>query len=134
MAFPSPARLHRTIQLAFVLFSRGPRGNSTAMPRGSTGRGPSCPARPQPKPSCRSVPCSGSSVFSSATAFDPVHPAGLTVLLVALASALLCRRGFCGFLCPVGWLSGVLSRFGERNGLRCEPGKRVEWLLTLPNT
>ena len=45
--------------------------------------------------------------------YDPIHPAGLTILLVALCTAILCRRGFCGYLCPVGWLSGLLARLGH---------------------
>ncbi|MFR0874299.1 MAG: 4Fe-4S binding protein [Bilophila wadsworthia] len=64
--------------------------------------------------------------------YDPIHPAGLTILLVALCTAILCRRGFCGYLCPVGWLSGLLARLGTRLGVSCRPGRRLEWLLSAP--
>ena len=48
--------------------------------------------------------------------YDPVHPAGLTILLVALATALLLRKGFCGYLCPVGLVSNLLEKLGTRLG------------------
>ncbi|MFQ9868044.1 MAG: 4Fe-4S binding protein [Bilophila wadsworthia] len=56
----------------------------------------------------------------------------MTILLVALCTAILCRRGFCGYLCPVGWLSGLLARLGTRLGVSCRPGRRLEWLLSAP--
>ena len=34
--------------------------------------------------------------------WDPIHPAGLTILIFALLSALFLRKGFCGYVCPVG--------------------------------
>ena len=132
MAFPSPARLHRTIQLAFVLFLAWTAWELYGYAAWLDGKGAFVPRPPAAEAFLPLSALLGLKRFLLGHGFDPVHPAGLTVLLVALASALLCRRGFCGFLCPVGWLSGALSRFGERNGLRCEPGKRLEWLLTLP--
>lgn len=60
--------------------------------------------------------------------YDPVHPAGLTVLLAAMASAFVARKGFCGAVCPVGLLSDLLARAGAGLGLerRCP---RVAGLL-----
>lgn len=49
--------------------------------------------------------------------YDPVHPAGLTILLAALAVSWLLRRSFCGQVCPVGFLSECLGRLGQRLGL-----------------
>lgn len=49
--------------------------------------------------------------------YDPVHPAGLTILFAALATAWVCRKGFCGFLCPVGLASDRLGALGKRLGL-----------------
>lgn len=46
--------------------------------------------------------------------YDPVHPAGLTILLLALAVSLLFRRGFCSWFCPVGTVSEWLGILGER--------------------
>ncbi|MGC3997780.1 MAG: 4Fe-4S binding protein [Anaeromyxobacter sp.] len=49
--------------------------------------------------------------------WDQVHPAGLTLLLAALATAFVARKGFCSWVCPVG----TLSRLAE------EAGKRLLW-------
>ncbi len=49
--------------------------------------------------------------------YDFVHPAGLTILLAALAISLLFRRGFCGWICPIGLLSEILDWVGRKIGL-----------------
>ena len=46
--------------------------------------------------------------------WDEVHPAGLTILLAALASALIARKAFCAWVCPVGTLSRVLEATGRK--------------------
>lgn len=46
--------------------------------------------------------------------WDPIHPAGLTIFLAALAIALLCRKGFCGWICPVGFISNSIEGIGRR--------------------
>ncbi len=45
--------------------------------------------------------------------WDMVHPAGLAIFIAILASALLFRRGFCGYVCPVGLLSDMLEKAGR---------------------
>jgi polyferredoxin len=47
-------------------------------------------------------------------AWDEVHPAGLAILLAALATALLARKAFCSWVCPVGTLSRALEWVGRR--------------------
>lgn len=42
--------------------------------------------------------------------YDEIHPAGLTILLSALAIALLLRKGFCGWICPVGFVSNLVEK------------------------
>lgn len=37
--------------------------------------------------------------------FDPIHPAGLTILLLAITSSILLKRGFCSHICPIGTIS-----------------------------
>ena len=37
--------------------------------------------------------------------FDPIHPAGLTILLLAIISSVLLKRGFCSHICPIGTIS-----------------------------
>ena len=49
--------------------------------------------------------------------YDFVHPAGLTILLAAMASAFIFRKHFCGFVCPVGLASDLLSEAGRKTGL-----------------
>jgi polyferredoxin len=46
--------------------------------------------------------------------WDPVHPAGLVILLAAIAGALLARKAFCGWICPVGTISSALEWVGSR--------------------
>ena len=42
--------------------------------------------------------------------FDNIHPAGLVIFIAALLMALLLRKSFCGWICPVGALSDWLWR------------------------
>ncbi len=49
--------------------------------------------------------------------YDPIHPAGLTILLAAFAIALVWRKGFCGWICPVGAASNLAENVGRRAGI-----------------
>jgi polyferredoxin len=64
--------------------------------------------------------------------WDPVHPAGLTIFLAALAMALLFRKAFCGQVCPVGFVEERLGRLGQRLGLARSVPVWLERLLRLP--
>ncbi len=46
--------------------------------------------------------------------YDPIHPAGLTIFLAALCLGLLLRKGFCGWICPVGFASNLAEMTGRR--------------------
>ncbi|WP_176724137.1 4Fe-4S binding protein [Desulfoplanes formicivorans] len=46
--------------------------------------------------------------------FDPIHPAGLVILLAAVGSALVFRRAFCGYVCPIGCLFDAVHRLSSR--------------------
>jgi len=46
--------------------------------------------------------------------YDTVHPAGLTIFLAALTIGLLLRKGFCGWICPVGLVSNLVDEAGRR--------------------
>ena len=65
-------------------------------------------------------------------AWDAVHPAGLTILLCALTSALLLRKGFCGYVCPVGTVSFWLFQLGRRWGVTLSPPRRLSVALAIP--
>ncbi len=64
--------------------------------------------------------------------WDPVHPAGLCILIMALFTSLLLRKAFCGYLCPLGALSFRLFQLGKKLGISCSVPKKISWLLTLP--
>ncbi len=46
--------------------------------------------------------------------FDQAHPAGLTILLAALTLGILARKGFCGWICPVGVVSNLAEQLSTR--------------------
>ena len=46
--------------------------------------------------------------------WDDIHPAGLTIFMAALAIALLLRKGFCGWICPVGFVSNMIEKAGKK--------------------
>lgn len=45
---------------------------------------------------------------------DPVHPAGLVIFVSVLAVSLLFKKGFCGWICPIGTASQYLWMAGEK--------------------
>lgn len=61
--------------------------------------------------------------------WDQVHPAGLTLLLTFLAMAWLFRKGFCGYVCPVGLISNMLESVGRKLGLAKVPNKWFDFPL-----
>jgi polyferredoxin len=42
--------------------------------------------------------------------FNPIHPSGLIIFMVILATAVLLKRGFCSWVCPFGLLTEYLNR------------------------
>lgn len=42
--------------------------------------------------------------------FNRIHPAGLMILLAAMATGLVLKRGFCSWVCPFGLLAEYLNR------------------------
>ena len=46
--------------------------------------------------------------------FDPVHPAGLTILISVILSAILLKRGFCSHICPIGTISELLYNLRKK--------------------
>ena len=53
--------------------------------------------------------------------YDPIHPAGLTIFLAALALGLLLRKGFCGWICPIGFASNLAQLVGRKLKISCTP-------------
>lgn len=46
--------------------------------------------------------------------WDDVHPSGLTIFMAAPVIALLFQKGFCGWICPVGFVSNVVEKAGKK--------------------
>jgi polyferredoxin len=46
--------------------------------------------------------------------YDMIHPAGLTIFLAALCIGLLLRKGFCGWICPVGFCSNLVEKAAKK--------------------
>ena len=45
--------------------------------------------------------------------FNRVHPSGLVIFLMVLATAVLIKRAFCSWVCPIGLLSDHLHKLNE---------------------
>jgi polyferredoxin len=45
---------------------------------------------------------------------NAIHPAATSLFLIGVALALLLRKAFCSWICPVGFLSESLARLGRR--------------------
>lgn len=58
--------------------------------------------------------------------YDLIHPAGLTILLAALAVSLAARKGFCGWICPVGAVSNLAEMAARK--WRPQPPRPSLWL------
>jgi len=59
---------------------------------------------------------------------DPIHPAGFVLFVTIVAVSLLLKKGFCGWICPIGTLSELLWRTGRRvlgENLRMNPNVDV---------
>jgi len=61
--------------------------------------------------------------------YDTVHPAGLTIFLAALCVCLIFRKAFCGWICPVGFLSNLLEKAGKRLHLMWRPPAWLDYGL-----
>jgi len=46
--------------------------------------------------------------------FDRIHPAGLVIFTAAIVMALVLKKGFCGWICPVGALSDSVRKLGKK--------------------
>jgi polyferredoxin len=53
--------------------------------------------------------------------YDMIHPAGLTIFLAALCIGLFLRKGFCGWICPVGFTSNLAEKAGRKLKILWQP-------------
>lgn len=74
----------------------------------------------------------GARLAATTGSWDPVHPAGLAIFLAALAMGFALRKGFCGHVCPVGFVATRLGRLGQRLGLARSVPAKWDAALGLP--
>ncbi|NDV27343.1 4Fe-4S binding protein [Desulfovibrio sp. JC010] len=64
--------------------------------------------------------------------FDEVHPAGLTIFIAVMVMSLIVRKGFCGYLCPVGFIHNLLHRLGRKTGKQITIKGKIELGMLIP--
>jgi len=58
---------------------------------------------------------------------NSIHPAATILVIIALAMAFLLRKAFCSWICPIGFLSELLARFGRWSfGRNFRPWKWID--------
>ena len=107
--------IRRTVQASFGLFTLYVGFQFFQFYQWAMGQGAYVPRPPAVEAFLPISALMGLKRFVYTGEFDPVHPAGLVILMAALSISLLARKGFCGWICPVGfashlaqWLSGKL--------------------------
>ena len=133
LPIPAPARLRLILQSAFCLYCLWVGWRFLQFVHWATGRSDTFVARPASVEGF--LPISAFMALKpliATGAWDGIHPAGLTILLAALAMALILRKGFCATICPVGFIHNLLERAGRALGVSREPGPRLAAALGLP--
>ncbi len=64
--------------------------------------------------------------------YDEVHPAGLTIFIAILVMSLIFRKGFCGHLCPVGFIHNITNRIGKKLKLTRQIKGKKEIFFLIP--
>jgi len=130
---PSPAVFHRLIQSAFLIFCLYSGLKFYHFVLWMTGQSEiPVPRPPSVEAFLPIAALMGLRRLLEIGVWDVVHPAGLAIFLAALSMALLLRKGFCGYVCPVGLASGLLNHLGRKLNLSRVPGPRVDILLHAP--
>ena len=108
-------RVRWAVQLAYLAFLLLVGWQFARFAEAVAGTGPVEVARP---PSVEAfLPISalvGLKRFLLTRYWDQIHPAGLTILLAAVATAFAARKAFCSWVCPVGTLSRAVEWVGRR--------------------
>ncbi len=55
-----------------------------------------------------------------------IHPSAMIILLAAVAVAFLFKKGFCGWVCPVGFISEMVAYIGDSFVGRWKRGHRLK--------
>ncbi len=108
-------RARWAVQLAYVTFLLAVAFQLSAFVAAAIADGPIAVARPAAVEAFLPIAALMAAKRFFLTGFwDEIHPAGLTILLAALATALLARKAFCSWVCPVGTLSRGLEWIGGK--------------------
>ncbi len=63
---------------------------------------------------------------------NTIHPSGLIIFLTILATAFLFKKGFCGWICPVGFISEMLGNIADKIWhRRLKPPAWLDWTLRM---
>jgi len=129
-----PGWLRPTVQIGFVLFSilLGLQFRNFVLsltgPDGS-------PIKPRPAAVEGYLPISSlmSVIYLAKTGVaNRVHPAGLLIFTLTLSLALLIRRGFCSWACPIGTASELVHKTGRALlGRNLAIPRWLDWILRL---
>lgn len=68
----------------------------------------------------------------TAGVYDEIHPAGLTIFIAIIVMSLILRKGFCGYLCPVGFIHNLLNRIGKNLNITIKITGKIEYFLLIP--
>jgi len=61
---------------------------------------------------------------------NDIHPSGLIILVVILATAFLFKKGFCSWVCPVGFVSELIGDIADKLwGRRLRPPRWLDYPL-----
>ena len=61
--------------------------------------------------------------------FDNIHPAGLTIFIAAMLIAILFHKGFCGWICPVGFVSHQVEKLALKLKILWRPPFWLDYQL-----
>jgi len=127
----TPARFRLVVQAVFTLFNVYVGFRFVAFLAWATGESDKFVGKPGAVEAF--LPISALLAFRqwiSTGQWDMVHPAGLTIFLAIVVMAFLFRKGFCAYVCPVGFLSNLVDRAGRKIKLSLVPHKWVDYPLT----
>lgn len=64
--------------------------------------------------------------------FSYIHPAGIIIFLFIIGTALLFKKAFCSWVCPVGFISETLGDLSDKMfRRRIKPPKWLDWPLRM---
>lgn len=64
--------------------------------------------------------------------YDEIHPAGLTIFIAIIVMSIIFRKGFCGHLCPVGFLHNLTNKIGKKLKLTKQVTGKLGIILLIP--